>query len=712
MYNNKFGIVTSFYNCEQYVDSVFESILNQTYKNWIYFVTDDSSSDGTKEKILKYCDNVKIFYVEQKFKKEMFWQPQRFVTPDCDYVVTMDSDDYVLSKALDVYNNLLNEYKNENIVFLSCDSAWMNENFDVLLNYTYTYYNFDNKNQDNGQTNENNKIRTSPHDVGSFRCIKNIKNLDFHINNFNSACNNDILQNEIIKNYGKSLIVNRNLYKYRYRPSSISHKILNDQEWADMTIINDIIKNKVQKKSNTSYNENFKNLYSDLCSFLMCDDLENVNKSYRINLITKFINKDFTYLKNLYKEHFIDINNFVDDFDLYVFNLTDFNLNNKTEIIKIINYVKSKNYNKIIFYHQDLRNLKDYQENPSLNIDLVTSFVSTNFNYYFWTCYHRNFHCIHQNQNYITVKNDINIINESGSLGDCIAWVPIVNQFAMKKRKKVNFYTPNKNLFINKYPMINFYDYSDKPSNIQSNIYKLDFNDISSTYNLGCFDNSDWKSYSLQQIASNILKIEYKEERCELDFDKTIKSNFNKKYVCIATQSTAQCKYWNNKNGWIKVVDYLKSLNYEVVCIDKESIYGINGSMNKIPHNAIDKTGHLPLSDRINDLYHCEFFIGLGSGLSWLAWACGKSVVMISGFSDPKSEFYTPYRVHNKNVCNSCWNDNELNFDKSNWLWCPRNKNFECSKEITFEMVKEKIDHCIKDLNEAKSDINNNIFNL
>ena len=82
MYNNKFGIVTSFYNCEQYVDSVFESILNQTYKNWIYFVTDDSSSDGTKEKILKYCDNVKIFYVEQKFKKEMFWQPQRFVTPD------------------------------------------------------------------------------------------------------------------------------------------------------------------------------------------------------------------------------------------------------------------------------------------------------------------------------------------------------------------------------------------------------------------------------------------------------------------------------------------------------------------------------------------------------------------------------------------------------------------------------------------------------
>ena len=72
---------------------------------------------------------------------------------------------------------------------------------------------------------------------------------------------------------------------------------------------------------------------------------------------------------------------------------------------------------------------------------------------------------------------------------------------------------------------------------------------------------------------------------------------------------------------------------------------------------------------------------------------------MISGFSDPKSEFYTPYRVHNKNVCNSCWNDPLATFERANWLWCPRNKNFECSKEITFEMVKEKIDQCILDLN-------------
>jgi len=284
---------------------------------------------------------------------------------------------------------------------------------------------------------------------------------------------------------------------------------------------------------------------------------------------------------------------------------------------------------------------------------------------------------------YACKKN--NIVNESGSLGDAIAWVPIVNEYAQKHNTKVNFFTPYKDLFIDSYPMINFLDYSQKSKH----------NNIS----IGCFDEKIWRPSSLQKIACDILKIENKEIRCKVNIDKNKKSNFTKKYVCIATQSTLQCKYWNNKTGWIQVVDYLNQLGYDVVCIDRYASFGLMpDNMNNIPYNAINKTGDIPLNDRINDIYHCEFFIGLGSGLSWLAWACEKPVVMISGFSDPKSEFYTPYRVHNKNVCNSCWSDESLFFDKGDWLWCPRKKNFECSREITFEMVKEKIDQCLRDL--------------
>lgn len=41
----------------------------------------------------------------------------------------------------------------------------------------------------------------------------------------------------------------------------------------------------------------------------------------------------------------------------------------------------------------------------------------------------------------------------------------------------------------------------------------------------------------------------------------------------------------------------------------------------------------------MNLLHHASFFIGLSSGLSWLAWATHIPVVLISGFTLPVSEF-------------------------------------------------------------------------
>ena len=67
-----------------------------------------------------------------------------------------------------------------------------------------------------------------------------------------------------------------------------------------------------------------------------------------------------------------------------------------------------------------------------------------------------------------------------------------------------------------------------------------------------------------------------------------------------------------------------------------------------------------------------------------------KKVVLISGSVAEYFEFFTPYRITNYKVCNGCFNSLEHEFDGSNWLWCPKNKNFECTSSITFEMVKEK----------------------
>jgi autotransporter strand-loop-strand O-heptosyltransferase len=166
-------------------------------------------------------------------------------------------------------------------------------------------------------------------------------------------------------------------------------------------------------------------------------------------------------------------------------------------------------------------------------------------------------------------------------------------------------------------------------------------------------------------------------------------------YVCIAVQSTTQSKYWNNPAGWHDVIAFLKQGGYRVICIDQKSVHGAGMVWNHLPHGAEDETGDRPLVERARWLKHAEFFVGLSSGLSWLAWANGTPVVMISGFTHPTNEFDTPYRVVNYHTCNGCWNDVRHRFDHKDFLWCPLHKDtprqFECTRLITSEQVKTTI---------------------
>lgn len=166
-------------------------------------------------------------------------------------------------------------------------------------------------------------------------------------------------------------------------------------------------------------------------------------------------------------------------------------------------------------------------------------------------------------------------------------------------------------------------------------------------------------------------------------------------YVCIAVQSTGQYKYWNNPEGWAEVVAFLKAHGYRVICIDRGAAYGPAGAVNRIPEGAEDETGERPLQERARWLKHAELFVGLASGLAWLAWAVRTPVVMISGFSHPTTEFETPYRVVNYHACNSCWNDVRFTLDRGDFYWCPRHKGtprqFECSRLISAGAVKAAI---------------------
>lgn len=289
-------------------------------------------------------------------------------------------------------------------------------------------------------------------------------------------------------------------------------------------------------------------------------------------------------------------------------------------------------------------------------------------------------------------KKTLNITNESGSLGDFIAWTPVVARYAKEKDIQINYFTPHKQLLQKTYPELNFFDYT------QKDIHKENID-----FKIGCFDDMDWKNKNLQEIACSILGLNYKEEPCKIKKPDSSKKIAYEKYVCIAVQTTAQYKYWNNEDGWFKTVNYLKSIGYKVICIDKHYSFGCNSNINVCPSNVDYFAGNDSFDDIINMLYNCDFFIGLSSGLSWLAWGLNKKIIRINSSVAVNFEFFTPYNIQNINVCNGCFNNNKYIFDKNNWDWCPENKNYECSKEISFEMVKNKIDLCISDMNNIKN---------
>ncbi len=162
-------------------------------------------------------------------------------------------------------------------------------------------------------------------------------------------------------------------------------------------------------------------------------------------------------------------------------------------------------------------------------------------------------------------------------------------------------------------------------------------------------------------------------------------------YVCIAAQASGQAKYWNNPQGWPAVIAFLKAAGFRVVCIDRQAVNGRGLVWNHIPHGAEDQTGDRPLSERARWLRHATALVGLSSGLSWLAWAVGTLVVMISGLSLPLNEFATPWRVTNLHACNGCANDTRHRFDPADFLWCPRHagtaRQFECTRLITAAQV-------------------------
>lgn len=279
---------------------------------------------------------------------------------------------------------------------------------------------------------------------------------------------------------------------------------------------------------------------------------------------------------------------------------------------------------------------------------------------------------------------------ESKSLGDTIAWFPMIDEFRKKHNCKIIVSTFRNDMLSEQYPEIEFVSPGQFP------------NDVFAYYRVGWFYDGDvhnesmhpcsFRDKPMQQSASDILGLEHKTIKAKLS-DNLGSRPIDSPYVCFGIHSTAQAKYWNNPTGWQDLYNYFKSMGKEVVVLSNEG----NGYMgNFYPKGVLTVDGEKTIENAMRYLKYCDMFVGVGSGLSWLSWSMSKPTVLISGFSLPKSEIIDDnvIRVFKGGGCTGCFNRYRL--DASDWKWCPDHKNterqFECSKLITSSDVIKEIE--------------------
>lgn len=253
---------------------------------------------------------------------------------------------------------------------------------------------------------------------------------------------------------------------------------------------------------------------------------------------------------------------------------------------------------------------------------------------------------------------------DSKAMGDNLAWIPYVEEFRKINKCKVTCSTFYNNWFEVAYPNIRFVP----PGTSIPNTY--------AQFGLGWYykDNQldtskhplDPKPQPMQKTASDILGLPYKELKPQIITPPP--SPIQEKYITIAIHSTSQAKYWNHPTGWRQVKDFAQQKGYKVAVVDKYRTFGKGKFMNTSPE--CDYHFHNKSLEEVMAVINgSSLHMGLGSGLSWMAWALNTPVMLISSFSKPYCEFQECTRIYVDSPTSGYFNTHQM--DSSDWNWHP-----------------------------------------
>ncbi len=363
----KFALYTSFFNAENYVYPLYQNIKKLDYDNWKWFICDDFSTDSTLQK-LKEISSIddKIVLITQSKKKEFFWQTNKFIPEEFDFIVTVENDDELAFNSLTVYDHVIKN--NPNSVILTSDFHKIREDdgslhsISMVINDKELIHRLERFHPKIDYLNNYNY-----HPFGHLRCYKNIKGLEFPVKDFEDIID-DSYKIMFMSGLGEWYHVPRNLYTWNLREISASHN-----------------------NYNPSFNNNFKDAYEKMMSNITdpfygyCNVFPELNSllgfpinslsGKKISILTKiFLSKpDVESIKDLYFDCDVSINS-LENFEFLTLVLSYYE--EKNSLNKILEEIKNKkNNSKIIFYY--------FNQNFHSNDEELNSYMDEKFNFFY-----------------------------------------------------------------------------------------------------------------------------------------------------------------------------------------------------------------------------------------------------------------------------------------------------------------------------------------
>ncbi|MCF2220296.1 glycosyltransferase [Chryseobacterium sp. PS-8] len=212
------SIITPSYNSAEFIEETIHSVLNQTYENWEWLISDDRSKDDTVDLIRKYNDPRIKLHVLEKNGGAGNARNKSLERAEGRYIAFLDSDDFWYPEYLEEMIGFMDK-NNAELVYCNysrCDEHTMEpilKDFEADKIVTFS--------------NLLKTCRLAP--VSTMYDTKRVGKFFFPVK---SKREDHVMWLNLLKKIPKGYPLNKTLAKYRMRENSVSRKkknIIRDQ---------------------------------------------------------------------------------------------------------------------------------------------------------------------------------------------------------------------------------------------------------------------------------------------------------------------------------------------------------------------------------------------------------------------------------------------------------------------------------------------------